>query len=97
MNPSRPTQNDSEAERLASMLSESSLAEAMSLWRAKSSSSWSESSLLFGKLAERLLALGEPLMAYDVASEGLLQFAGDVGLRQMLALALARSGATLKA
>jgi tetratricopeptide (TPR) repeat protein len=52
---------------------------------------------LFGKLAERLLALGEPLIAYDVASEGLRQFAGDIRLRQMLALALARSGATLKA
>jgi class 3 adenylate cyclase/tetratricopeptide (TPR) repeat protein len=97
MNTSLPTQNNSEAERLASVLSEASLAEALSLWRRKTTGAWSDSSLLFAKLAERLLALGEPLIAYDVASEGLRQFAGEIRLRQLLALALARSGATLKA
>lgn len=44
-------------------------------------------------VAERLLRVGEPLVAYDAASEGLRVFEQDVRLRQLRALALARSGA----
>lgn len=44
-------------------------------------------------LAEKLLRVGEPLVAYDAASEGLRDFEQDVRLRQLRALALARSGA----
>ena len=44
-------------------------------------------------VAERLLRVGEPLVAYDVASEGLRVFAHDTRLRQLQALALGRSGA----
>jgi class 3 adenylate cyclase/tetratricopeptide (TPR) repeat protein len=44
-------------------------------------------------VAERLLRVGEPLVAYDAASEGLRGFKQDVRLRQLRALALARSGA----
>jgi len=42
---------------------------------------------------ERLLAAGAPIAAYDTLAEGLAAFPGDVRLRQLLALALARSGA----
>lgn len=45
-------------------------------------------------LGERILKLGEPLFAYDVVAQGIRHFPKNVQLRQLLALALARSGAT---
>jgi class 3 adenylate cyclase len=43
---------------------------------------------------ERLLAAGCPILAYDSLVEGLTEFPDDIRLRQLLALALARSGAS---
>jgi class 3 adenylate cyclase len=51
----------------------------------------------YRQLAERLRQLGEPLLLYDVASDGLQFWPGDVRLRQLQALALANSGATGRA
>ena len=51
----------------------------------------------FPRLCRRLLDLGENLLAHDVVQEGLLHRAWDSRLRQLAALALARSGATEKA
>jgi class 3 adenylate cyclase len=48
-------------------------------------------------LGETILQLGEPLMAYDILTEGLKHWENNVRLKQLLALALARSGATLRA
>ncbi len=48
-------------------------------------------------IGNRLLVLGEPLLAYDVFSEGLKHFQHDVKLRQRLALALLQSGAAKRA
>ncbi len=48
----------------------------------------------FRALAHQLLRKGEPLIAYDVARDGLKFADGDVRLHQLQALALARSGAT---
>jgi class 3 adenylate cyclase len=45
-------------------------------------------------LGERLLASGAPIVAYDTLADGLVKFPGDARLRQLLALALARSGAS---
>ena len=45
------------------------------------------------RLAEQHLKGGEPLLAYDVATQGLAAFPDDVRLRQLQGLALARSGA----
>jgi hypothetical protein len=42
--------------------------------------------------AERLLQQGEPLLAYNVADAGALRWPGNVRLRRLQALALARSG-----
>ena len=42
---------------------------------------------------ERLLSQGAPILAYDRLAIGLAASPGDVRLRQLLALALARSGA----
>jgi class 3 adenylate cyclase len=44
-----------------------------------------------------LLKQGAPLAAYDLVAEGLREFPGEVRLRQLLALALARTGASRQA
>lgn len=44
--------------------------------------------------AQRLLKSGDTLVAYDTLAEGLRAFPEDVRLRQLMALALARSGAS---
>ena len=43
---------------------------------------------------QKLLAAGAPIVAYDTLAEGLAAHPGDPRLRQLLALALARSGAS---
>jgi class 3 adenylate cyclase len=48
-------------------------------------------------LAERMLALEEPLLAFDVLTVGLEHHPGDVRLRQLLGLALARSASAARA
>jgi class 3 adenylate cyclase/tetratricopeptide (TPR) repeat protein len=48
-------------------------------------------------LGHHLLRLGEPLLAYDIVSEGLKARPQDTRLRQLLALALLRSGAIQQA
>ncbi|NEQ77956.1 MAG: DUF4071 domain-containing protein [Okeania sp. SIO2C9] len=52
---------------------------------------------IFQILGEYILKLGEPLMAYDILSEGLKEWPNDIRLQQLLALSLARSGATQRA
>lgn len=52
---------------------------------------------IYQALGNSILQLGEPLMAYDVLAEGLKQWPADLRLQQLLALALARSGATVAA
>ena len=47
--------------------------------------------------AEKFLAQGEPLLAYDAINEGLTRSSDNIRLRQLQGLALARSGATLRA
>jgi hypothetical protein len=52
---------------------------------------------IYRVLGDSILQLDEPLMAYDVIAEGLKHWQTDVRLQQLLALALARSGATHRA
>ncbi|QZZ23282.1 DUF4071 domain-containing protein [Leptothermofonsia sichuanensis E412] len=52
---------------------------------------------IYQALGKSILQLGEPLMAYDVLAEGLKYWSNDLRLQQQLALALARSGATVAA
>jgi class 3 adenylate cyclase/tetratricopeptide (TPR) repeat protein len=47
----------------------------------------------WSRTAERLLESGAPLAAYDALVDALSRFPSDVRLRQLLALALARTGA----
>lgn len=51
----------------------------------------------FHQVAATSLKQGAPLVAYDAVAEGLRQFPGDMRLRQLLALSLARSGASRQA
>ena len=70
-----------------------SLASLQGLWRGRDRQEWSGSPEIYRLLGQRILKLGEPLLAYDVVAEGIKVLPQDVPLRQLLALALARSGA----
>jgi hypothetical protein len=70
------------------------LADLMAMWRSRDLEEWSSSPKIYRLLGERILKQGEPLLAYDVVSEGLKNYPADVRLRQLQGLALARSGAT---
>ena len=73
--------------------SQPDLGRLQALWRAHDPEGWSVSPEQYRLLGERILKLGEPLVAYDVVAEGMKSFPQDLRLRQLLALALARSGA----
>lgn len=73
--------------------SQPDLAVLQGLWSAHDPEVWSGHPDPYRLLAERLLKLGEPLLAYDVVAEGMKSVPQDLRLRQLLALALARSGA----
>ena len=66
-------------------------------WREHDPGEWSSGPEIYQVFGQRVLQIGEPLLAYDVVSEGLKWFAKDAVLRQLVALALARSGATKSA
>jgi len=73
--------------------SQSDLALLQALWRAHDPEVWSVNPEPYRLLGEKILKLGEPLLAYDVVAEGMKSFPQELRLRQLLALALARSGA----
>jgi class 3 adenylate cyclase/tetratricopeptide (TPR) repeat protein len=84
-----------ELERLSSLLSKGArLQELVAIWSGRDSDAWAGSEALFRLLGEGVLKIGEPLFAYDVAKQGLEHFPSSVRLRQLLGLALARSGAS---
>jgi hypothetical protein len=67
------------------------------LWRAHTEDRWAPYPELYRRLASRLIERGSPLLANDAASEGLRYWKSDVRLRQLQALALAKSGAPSRA
>ena len=69
----------------------------VALWQAHNPAEWATHLELYQTLGKRFGKLGEPLVAYDVLSEGLHHWPQDVLLRQQQALALLRSGATERA
>lgn len=69
------------------------LPSAIALWHSHDVEEWAATPELYQRLGRRVLKLGEPLLAYDVLTEGLKSAPKDVELRQLVALALARSGA----
>jgi len=60
------------------------------LWRAHDPAQWQQRDDLYARTAERFLALGEPLLAFDVVNEALQQRPDDPDLQTLEALALAR-------
>lgn len=52
---------------------------------------------IYRRAVDAALKLGESFLAFDIASEGLDFFTGDLRLTQLQALALARTGATRRA
>jgi len=73
------------------------LADLMMLWRLRDPQQWSSSPEIYCLVGEKVLNQGEPLLAYDVVSEGLKNRPKDVRLQQLQGLALARSGASERA
>ena len=74
-----------------------SVVELRSIWNFRVPEQWTGIPELYVQLGKRILKLGEPLLAYDVLSEGNVSCPDNVRLKQLLALALARSGATYRA
>jgi class 3 adenylate cyclase len=68
------------------------LAELLGVWRSRVAEVWQEEPGLYIMTAEQMLKLGEPLMAYDVLTEGLKFSSTNIRLRQLQALALLRTG-----
>ena len=75
------------------------LAELLALWhdRVQDRAAWEQSPLLYQRLGERVLKMGAPFVAIEVATEGLDRWSKDVRLRQILGLAWARSAAPERA
>jgi class 3 adenylate cyclase len=73
------------------------LGDLLAIWQARDTSRWARSAEIYQRLGAPLLKLGEMLMAYDVLSEGLKFWPGDLRLRQQQAHALTRLGATTRA
>ncbi|MEY2439507.1 MAG: hypothetical protein QOI34_892, partial [Verrucomicrobiota bacterium] len=69
----------------------------MLMWRARDAAQWAGSPELYQSVARQILGQGEPLLAYDVITEGLSIWPADIRLRQLQGLALARTGATERA
>jgi class 3 adenylate cyclase len=69
----------------------------IAFWRAHDPDRALQTPAAYRRLGERILRLGEPLLASDVLAEGLKRHIGDVRLRQLQGLALARAGAIKRA
>ena len=66
------------------------------LWEERVPSVWRNVEI-YRRAVDAALKLGESFLAFDVATEGLELFKGDLRLTQLQALALARTGATRRA
>ena len=84
-------------DKLLERAASADLAGLMSMWRSRAPEEGAGSPTLLRCLGERILAQGEPLLAYDVIKAGLAVWPKDVRLRQLQGLALARGGATERA
>ena len=67
------------------------------LWRVREPTVWKAAPVAYRRLAERFIEFGAPMIANEVATEGLEHWHDDLRLRQLQGLALAHSGATERA
>lgn len=73
------------------------LESSLELWQTRKFGKWSKSPKIYKQLARQFLKLDESKNAYEVAKEGLTFLPQDVSLRQIMALALVRTGNTSRA
>ncbi|MFA5191677.1 MAG: TRAFs-binding domain-containing protein [Verrucomicrobiia bacterium] len=99
--PSRPlTAEDNPAATILRHLQSTpslTLTELLGLFRSRDEQEWAHTPEVYAQLGQRILRLGEPLLAYDVVTAGLKSSPRDARLLQLQALALARTGASGKA
>ncbi len=88
---------DREIKNLLSRIASADALELIAIWRGRDDAEWRRHPEIYRLVGERILAQGEPLLAYDVMADGLSIWPSDVRLRQLQGLALARSGATERA
>ncbi len=93
---SRNSDSPGESSALASIGS-ASLGNLVSIWQSQATDERVRTPEICRAVGERILAQGEPLLAYDVISDGLTNWPKDLRLRQLQGLALARSGASERA
>ena len=96
----RPEGESEEASAIEEALQKGSgmgLSSLLALWRMQRASGEILPLEAHQKLGEWILRRGAPLVAYEVFAEGLSRWPGNVRLRQLMGLALARSGATQRA
>jgi class 3 adenylate cyclase/tetratricopeptide (TPR) repeat protein len=84
-------------ERLGADLHHLDLAKSLELWQTLKSTSGPFPTKIYQDLAQHVMRLGEPLLAYDIVAEGLKLWPTETRLRQLMALALLRSGAVQQA
>jgi class 3 adenylate cyclase/tetratricopeptide (TPR) repeat protein len=84
-------------QQLGDDLNNLDLAKSIELWQTLKSTSGPFPTKIYQDLAQHIMRLGEPLLAYDVVAEALKLWPQETRLRQLLALALLRSGAVQQA
>ncbi len=84
-------------QHLADDLSNLDLVKSLELWQTLKSTSGPFPTKIYQDLGQHIMGLGEPLLAYDIVAEGLKLWPQDTRLRQLMALALLRSGAVQQA
>lgn len=82
---------------VAGLDASASVSDLLRVWRQFSGAESAGPAELYTEIGERVLQCGEPLLAYDILWSGLQYWPGNVRLRQLGALALARSGAPRRA
>jgi len=78
-------------------LSNLDFVKSLELWQTVKSTSGPFPTKIYQDLGQHIMGLGEPLLAYDIVAEGLKLWPRDTRLRQLMALALLRSGAVQQA
>ena len=84
-------------QQLGDDLNNLDLVKSIELWQTLKSSSGPFPTKIYQDLGQHIMRLGEPLLAYDVVAEGLKLWPQETRLRQLMALALLRSGAVQQA
>ena len=84
-------------QQLGDDLSKLDLGKTIELWQTLKSTSGPFPGKIYQDLGRHIMRLGEPLLAYDIVAEGLKLWPQDTRLRQLMALALLRSGAVQQA